>query len=157
VAVAEFSREAWGSLKCKNIAPWPEERSKEEPAQAGLEGSRTETLEATSVSSLRCATQPDFIFTTCATTMTPEQEKALHDALDRLAGKLARGRLGSGEKQVRPWLKLGEATMSRTQQFLGSSAAFVRAPGGCERRTTPGALWSQQAFPDPRWTGPKIL
>src|SRR5262244_131451 len=33
-------------------------------------------------------------------------------------------------RQVRPWLKLGEATMSRTQQFLGSSAAFVRAPGG---------------------------
>src|SRR5262249_42299538 len=85
------------------------------------------------------------------------KEKRCTTRLTGLADELARGGLGSGEKQVRPWLKLGEANMSRTQQFLGSGAAFVRAPGGCERRTTPGALWSQQVFPDPRWTGPKIL
>ena len=54
--------------------------------------------------------------------------------------------LGSGEKQVRPWLKLGEATMSRTQQFLGSSAAFVRAPGGSEDNSR-GPLLPQRFFP----------
>ena len=57
--------------------------------------------------------------------------------------------LGSGEKQVRPWLKLGEATMSRTQQFLGSSAAFVRAPGGSEDNSR-GPVLPQRFSPDPR-------
>ena len=78
-----------------------------------------------------------------------------HDAQDHhhrgrpgVAGGTSRRAVANVPERARP--------DTGTNSTSGNVTTF-RDRSGRITGVTPGALWSQQVFPDPRWTGSKIL